>query len=83
MYPHIHKMPLSTFVYIEIQHDSESRSTVALMLNFKNYTKSLNTINWTPRAGPYFALLPLYDSLKTDISLRQTLFSDPRGVHLC
>ena len=76
MYPHIHKTPLSTFVYIEIQHGSESRSTVALML------KSLNTINWTPRAGPYSALLPLYDSLKMDISLRQTLFSDPRGVHL-
>ena len=31
------KRPLSKFVYIEIQHDSqhESRSTVALMLNVK------------------------------------------------
>ena len=29
------KRPLSTFVCIEIQHDSKSRTTVALMLNFK------------------------------------------------
>ena len=29
------KRPLSTIVCIEIQHNSESRTTVALMLNFK------------------------------------------------
>ena len=29
------KRPLSTFVCIEIQHDSKSRTTVALMLNFE------------------------------------------------
>ena len=29
------KRPLSTFVCIEIQHDSKSRTTVALMPNFK------------------------------------------------
>ena len=29
------KRPLSTFVCVEIQHDSKSRTTVALMLNFK------------------------------------------------
>ena len=36
MYPHTPtKRPLSTFVCIEIQHDSMSRTTVALMLNFQ------------------------------------------------
>ena len=61
------KRPLSTIVCIEIQHDSESRTIVALMLNFKIQNPltdiSLHHKYWTPRTGPCFALLPLYDSL--------------------
>ena len=55
------------------------------MLNFLKYKiRSHYTVNWTPRAGPRFALLPLYDSLK-DGHLFKTdpFFLIPaRGIHL-
>ena len=56
------KRPLSTIVCIEIQHNSESRTTLAVMLNFKIQIPltdiSLHHKLDTYRAGPCFALLP-------------------------
>ena len=40
------------------------------------------SIRRTPRVGPCLALLPLFDSLEEEISLRRTLTAGPKGVLL-
>ena len=136
------KRPLSTFVCIDIQHDSKSSTTVAVMLNFKiqnpltdiSLHRKLDTQSWfllcftpfirvvkrsrlpakiatylvnisrllclaflygwrflnkislgwpltlttQPSTSNFLTTLLYMILLKTDISLRQTLFSDPR-----
>ena len=54
-----------------------------LSLNGHLY-KTYICVKRTPRVGPCLSLSPLFDSLynKTDISLRRTLSTGPRGVRL-
>ena len=52
-----------------------------LSLNGHLY-KTDTSVKGTPRVGPCLCLFPLFDSYKTDISLRRTLSTGPKGVRL-